>query len=586
VKCCTRRSSARWRGCLRRVRRDCYNPVIDTFPPLSTSFSDAERLRLALDAAQLGDWSWDAATDLITMSPRAAEIFGIAPGPALTRAEFWEILHPDDRERARAAVETSIADRADYDIEYRICAGGGERWVAVRGHAAYSEQGAVLGMLGIVQDITAPVAVKQQLREHASALQIINDFGRVLSAELDLRKLAQALTDAATELSGARVGVFFYNVLDEGGGSYMLCTASGADRRYFDRVPLPRGTLFAPPLRGEAIIRIGDITNDPRYAQNPPDFAFTLGGFSLGGFPLGHMKVRSYLAVPVRSARSGEVLGGLFFGHPDPDVFTGSAERILAGLAAQAAVAIDNARLFDATEKARDSAEVANRLKDEFLATVSHELRTPLNAVLGWTSLLRSTALDAARRERALETIERNARLQQKIVEDILDVSKIIAGQLRLEKEPMPFRPVVEAAIQSNRPAAAAKAIRMTLDLDDDPAIIIGDHQRLEQVVWNLLANSVKFTPDGGGVRVSLAVTESRVELVVADTGIGISPDFLPHVFERFRQGDARTSRAHGGLGLGLAIVRHLTEMHGGTVAAVSAGEGKGATFIVRLPCA
>ena len=237
-------------------------------------------------------------------------------------------------------------------------------------------------------------------------------------------------------------------------------------------------------------------------------------------------------------------------------------------------------------QKARETAEIANRLKDEFLATVSHELRTPLNAVLGWTSLLRSTQMDDGRRARALETIERNARLQQKIVEDLLDVSRIIAGQLRLQKEPMPFRPVVESAVESIRPLAAAKSIELTVGLGDDPAILIGDHARLHQVVWNLLSNAVKFTPEGGAVRVSLDVIESRVELVVADTGVGIAPDFLPHVFERFRQEDQRVTRLHGGLGLGLAIVRHLTQMHGGSVAAVSAGEGKGATFIVRLPTA
>ena len=191
-----------------------------------------------------------------------------------------------------------------------------------------------------------------------------------------------------------------------------------------------------------------------------------------------------------------------------------------------------------------------------------------------------------ARRAKALETIERNARVQQKIVGDILDVSRIIAGQLRLDTEPMPFRPVVESVIASTTPLAAAKSITMTVELGDDPAIIIGDPLRLRQVVGNLTSNAIRFTPEGGAVRISLDVTESRVELVVADTGIGIAPAFLPHVFERFRQGNARATRTHGGLGLGLAIVRHLTEMHGGSVAAVSAGEGKGATFIVRLPTA
>jgi len=550
--------------------------MTDYSPTTPSIYTDAERLRLALDAARLGDWSWDAATDIVTLSPRAAEIFAIPPGPVMTWTEMRALLHPDDREHARVGVEAAIARHSDYNIEYRIRTNAGEKWVAARGHGTYGSDAAVLGMLGIVQDITEPMRTKQLLREQADALQIINDFGRLLSAELDLKKLVQALVDAATDLVGAQFGAFFYNVLDEGGGTYMLYALSGVDRRHFERFPLPRATaLFGPTLRGEGIIRLADVTQDPRYGQNDPH----------RGIPRGHLAVRSYLAIPV-IGRSGEKLGGLFFGHAEPDVFKESHERIVAGLAAQGAIAIENARLFDDVRKAREAAEIANRLKDEFLATVSHELRTPLNAVLGWTSLLRGTQMDEPRRAKALETIERNARLQQKIVEDILDVSRIIAGQLPLDRDPMPFRPIVETAVESIRPAAAAKALRLTVELGDDPAILIGDRARLQQVVWNLLSNAVTFTPEGGSVRVSLDVTESRVELVVSDTGVGIAPAFLPHVFERFRQGDARVTRAHGGLGLGLAIVRHLTEMHGGSVAAVSAGEGKGATLIVRLPTA
>ena len=543
---------------------------------MASSYSDAERLRLALDSARLGDWIWDAATDVVTFSPRAAEIFHVSPGPIMTWTELCGFLHPDDRERVQAAVNAAMAMHSTFDIEYRIRTSAGEDWVSAHGHATYGADGSVLGMLGIVRDITEATRAKALQREQAEALQIVNDFGRLLSAELDLKKLAQALTDASTNLIGAQFGAFFHNVPDGGGGSYTLYTVSGIDRRHFERVPLPRSTaLLGPTFRGESIVRLADVTRDPRYAQNDPH----------RGVPRGHPTVRSYLGIPVTS-RSGEVLGSLLFGHAEPDVFTESDERIVIGLAAQAAIAIDNARLFDAVQKARGAAEIANRLKDEFLATVSHELRMPINAVLGWTSLLRGAQMDAARREKALETIERNARLQQKIVEDILDVSRIVAGQLRLEREPMPFRPAVEAAVDSIRPMAETKSIALTVELGDDPAILIGDRARLQQVVWNLLSNAIKFTPEGGAMRVSLDVTESRVELVVSDTGVGIAPGFLPHVFERFRQGDASATRTHGGLGLGLAIVRYLTEMHGGSVAAVSAGEGKGATFIVRLPTA
>jgi len=550
--------------------------MTDSFTIMASSHSDAERLRLALDSARLGDWIWDAATDVVTFSPRAAEIFHVSPGPIMTWTELCALLHTDDRERVQAAVNAAVENHSTFAIEYRIRTDAGEDWVSAHGHATYGEDGAVLGMLGIVRDITEAMRAKELQREQAEALQIINNFGRLLSAELDLKKLAQALTDAATNLIGAQFGAFFHNEPDGGGGSYTLYTLSGIDRRHFERVPLPRSTaLLGPTFRGESIVRIGDLTRDSRYGQNDPH----------RGVPRGHPPVRSYLGIPVTS-RSGEVLGSLLFGHAQPDAFTESDERIVVGLAAQAAIAIDNARLFDAVQKARGAAEIANRLKDEFLATVSYELRMPINAVLGWTSLLRGTQMDAARREKALETIESNARLQQKIVEDILDVSRIVAGQLRLEREPMPFRPAVEAAVDSIRPMAEAKSIALTVELGDDPAILIGDRARLQQVAWNLVSNAVKFTPEGGAMRVSLDVTESRVELVVSDTGVGIAPGFLPHVFERFRQGDASATRAHGGLGLGLAIVRHLTEMHGGSVAAVSAGTGKGATFIVRLPTA
>ena len=550
--------------------------MTDFSPATASSHSDAERLRLALDAARLGDWSWDATSDIVMLSPRAAEIFDIPPGPVMSWTELRALLHPDDRERVLAGIDTAIAARSDYGIEYRILPASGEKWVAARGHALYNSDGAVVGMLGIVQDITESMRTKELLREQAEALQIINDFGRLLSADLDLQKLVQALIDAATDVVGAQFGAFFYYVLDEGGGSFMRYVLSGVERRHFERFPLPRATaVFGPTFRGEAIVRLADVTQDPRYGHNDPH----------RGVPRGHPPVRSYLAIPV-IGRSGDKLGGLFFGHAEPGVFTENDERIVAGLAAQGAIAIENARLFDAVHKAREAAEIANQLKDEFLATVSHELRTPLNAVLGWTSLLRGTQMDEGRRAKALETIERNARLQQKIVEDILDVSRIIAGQLRLDRDPMPFRPIVEAAVESIWPMADAKSLGLTVELGDDPAILIGDRARLQQIVWNLLSNAVTFTPEGGAVRVSLDVTESRVELVVSDTGVGIAPAFLPHVFERFRQGDARVTRLHGGLGLGLAIVRHLTEMHGGSVAAVSAGEGKGATFIVRLPTA
>ncbi|WP_370569764.1 PAS domain S-box protein [Sphaerospermopsis sp. LEGE 00249] len=238
-----------------------------------------------------------------------------------------------------------------------------------------------------------------------------------------------------------------------------------------------------------------------------------------------------------------------------------------------------------AREKAaRTEAEAANRIKDEFLATLSHELRTPLNAMLGWTQLLRSRKFDEATTARALETIDRNSRSLAQLIEDVLDVSRIIRGKLRLNMSSVEIVPVIEAAIDTVRPAADAKHICIESEFDPAVGVVIGDANRLQQIVWNLLSNAVKFTPKGGKVEVKIQRIKSRVQIQVSDNGAGIATEFLPHVFERFCQADSSTTRSHGGLGLGLAIVRHLVELHGGTVFATSPGLEQGATFIVNLP--
>ncbi|HEY9690924.1 MAG TPA: ATP-binding protein [Oculatellaceae cyanobacterium] len=247
-------------------------------------------------------------------------------------------------------------------------------------------------------------------------------------------------------------------------------------------------------------------------------------------------------------------------------------------------------QLLISEQAARAEAEAANRMKDEFLATLSHELRTPLNAMIGWTSLLRSRKLDEKTVSRAIETIERNTRSLAQLIEDVLDVSRIIRGKLRLNVRSVKLIPIIEAAIETIRPAADAKNIQIECFLDAAVPPILGDANRLQQVVWNLLSNAVKFTPQSSRVEVRLLLSTdtemqgNSAQIRVSDAGIGINPDFLPHVFDRFSQADSSTTRAHGGLGLGLAIVRHLVELQGGTVKAESAGEGLGATFLVNLP--
>ena len=232
----------------------------------------------------------------------------------------------------------------------------------------------------------------------------------------------------------------------------------------------------------------------------------------------------------------------------------------------------------------RAEAEGANRAKDEFLSILSHELRTPLNAILGWSAMLRQRTLSEDKVLRALETIERNAKSQAQLIEDILDISRIITGKLRLQVRPVNLVPVIESAIESVRLAAEAKSIRLQSRIDSQAGLLLGDANRLQQVLWNLLSNALKFTPKDGRVEIRLQRVNSHAEITVSDTGLGISSDFLPFVFDRFRQHDSTTTRSYGGLGLGLAIVRQLVELHGGTVTVVSPGIGQGTTFTVTLP--
>lgn len=708
-----------------------------------------------------------------------------------------------------------------------------------------------------------------------SKLDRLAGIARIVSAELELDKVVQAITDAATELTGAQFGAFFYNVVNEAGESYMLYTIAGVPREAFSKFPMPRNTdIFAPTFAGAGTVRSANIQKDPRYGKAAPYY----------GMPAGHLPVVSYLAVPVIT-REGDVLGGLFFGHAQEGVFSESEERLAEALAAQAAVAIDNARLYktlnedraryaaserryrslvlatpsrqsisivdgqglieedspswreltgqtfeqmrgrgwldaiaeadrdrvtrawdeaiasqtmfdqqyrllmadgsyrwfasravpvydtdgDAkewigttsdihdsrvTEEARrflakatelfastldyektlatltslavpaladwcavdmadethpphrrlavahvdpakteyawelyrkypsdpetdqvalvmrtgqsqlvttvpegmfeamvkdeeqlrivrelglwswmivplcsrgrvlgavtfassDSrrrftevdlqqaeefasrasvaidnallyrdAQAANRAKDEFLATLSHELRTPMTSILGWARLL-SMGMTPEESRDAVDAIEKSAQVQAQLIDDILDVSRIISGKLRVNPEPVDLRTVAQAALATVHPAAQAKGIEILTSFPPTVPAVAADEGRLQQVIWNLLSNAIKFTPKGGAVTLRIGVVGSLLRLTVHDTGEGISPEFLPHVFEAFRQADSSTTRVHGGIGLGLAIVRYIVELHGGRVSVESGGAGKGTTFNADLP--
>jgi signal transduction histidine kinase/ActR/RegA family two-component response regulator len=294
------------------------------------------------------------------------------------------------------------------------------------------------------------------------------------------------------------------------------------------------------------------------------------------------LRPQSSIAIPM--AVMGRIIGTIEVQSYQKSAFRDEHATAMRMGANLTAVAIQNIRLLERESTARTEAEESNRLKDEFLATVSHELRTPLTAILGWSRMLEAGTISDPMAARAIETIRRNAQSQAQIIDDILDVSRVITGKLYLDLHPIDLAPVIEAAINVVRPTAEAKGIRIETEFDAQPTVITGDANRLQQIVWNLLSNAIKFTPSGGSVSLSVHEIGTQVEVRVTDTGQGINRDFLPFVFDRFRQADSTSTRQHGGLGLGLAIARHLVEIHGGTIMAESPGEGKGATFSVRLP--
>lgn len=508
--------------------------------------------------------------------------------PGQMRGWGWATLvDPEILPQLLIRWEQSVNSGTPFEMEHPLRGADGQyRWFLTRMSPVRGNDGIIHSWFGTGTDVDQVKRVEQALREESKVLELLNSTGNALASQRDLRSLLQTVVDAATGISGARFGAFFYTARDSEGQAMDLYVLSGARLEEFDQHGHPRTTeLFAPSMVRRQVVRCADVTLDPRYGLNPPHF----------GVPADHPDVRSYMAVPVAS-RSGEVLGTMFFGHPEPNLFTDRSERIVTGIAAQAAVAIDNTRLFEEARRnaeerkvllekerqVRTEAERTSHMKDEFLATLSHELRTPLSAILGWAQVLRRGSRGPADLQKGLETIERNARVQVQLIEDLLDMSRITSGKVLLDMQAVAPAQVADAAIESVRPGAEARGIRIERDYAPDAPQVAADPGRLQQILWNLLSNAIKFTPRDGVVTVRVG----HGELAVNDNGAGIRAEFLPHVFERFRQADSTTTRRHGGLGLGLSIVRHLVEQQGGTVRAESPGEGLGATFTLQLPLA
>lgn len=546
-------------------------------------------MQLTLESTDDGILVIDSADQVVTFNEKFLETWKLERG-VTTRAkpeDIWNVIAKQVRNSAGLpnrfmAVQSNATDEARelvYLIDGRVL-------------ECYSRpqflESQLVGRAWSFRDVTARNRVDSAVQEEAKLLELLHHTGIAISANLDISVVLQAVTDAATQLSGAEFGAFFYTTTDDTGQALTFYTLSGAPREAFDRFGHPRATaLFAPTFAGDPPVRCDDVLADPRYGHWAPHH----------GMPPGHLPVRSYLAVPVASRR-GEPVGGLFFGHALPGVFTERTERLVVGIAAQASVAIDNARLYEEVKRVAAEREVlveaeraaradiarVSRLKDDFLATLSHELRTPLTAILGWSKLLPRKTNDPEALARGLQVIERNAKAQVRLIDDLLDMNRIISGKVRLDVQPIDMAGLIDAALDAIRPAAEAKGIALRSNVNPVASPIAGDPNRLQQVIWNLLTNAVKFTPEGGWVEVNLLVHGPYLQLMVSDSGEGIPIEFLPHVFDRFRQADSSITRSRGGLGLGLSIVKQLVELHGGIVSATSEGTGKGATFTISLP--
>ena len=423
--------------------------------------------------------------------------------------------------------------------------------------------------------------LREQLAADFTGIMRLHDISRRFLAGGNLGELLQDILAAVTEISRASRGII--QLLDPKAESLGVVAHHGFGHEslgFFEAIAASDTAASSVAVRRRERIIVEDIHREPTSLGPMIRTALERAG------------IRAVQSTPLFSGTGG-VLGVISTYFDAPHRPSDGDLRLIDLFSRQAADLVEHTQaerrreeLLAGEQTARAEAEAASRAKDDFIAMVSHELRTPLTAMLGWTRLLRAGRLDSTSAGHALEVIERNLRHQTQILTDLLDVSRIVSGKLTLDVQLIDLAPIVEMALDIVRPAAEAKRQILTVTLDAFAGTVAGDATRLQQVFWNLISNAVKFTPDGGRIDVRLERSDRHVRVSVVDTGRGISPEFLPNVFQRFQQAETGTTRQHGGLGLGLAIVRHLVDLHGGHVQAFSAGEGKGASFVVELPLA
>ncbi|WP_375467803.1 PAS domain S-box protein [uncultured Nostoc sp.] len=632
-----------------------------------------ERLRLALDASQMGLWDWNIVTNQVIWSENHEVLFGLLPGSFEgTYEAFLKCVYREDRQSVMQVIAQALRQKTDYNNEYRIVRlDQSVHWISAKGKFIYDAQGQAVRMIGVCMETTVCKQAEESTRELTTQVQEqANILNAILTASVDhiyifnrrgcyqyvshdgatllglkpqdiIGKTLPELdlpTDLVEQVDNQRQAVMKTGqpIKDEceyltADGlhyyEYILTalrnsnkTIEGVISVYHDITEHKRAEkslresearfrrLFESNLIGVAFWNVDGFIIDAN------DAFLQLAGYTRDQFAtLGRINWRELTPVEYKDLDDRALLEVQTTGvsriyekeylHPNGkrvpivlgiallndsqdngvafvlDITDVSDELRLRKLAEK-----ECDRLLEREMKARQQAEIANKIKNEFLGVLSHELRTPLNSLLGWSKMLRTRKFDEKTTNHALETIERNAKLQTQLIEDLLDVSRILQGKLNLNICPVSLVMVVEAALKTVQLAAQAKSIQIQTIFDPTLGQVMGDPNRLQQVVWNLLSNAVKFTPTGGRVEIRLMEAANQAQIQVSDTGKGIPPDFLSYVFDYFRQADSTTTRTFGGLGLGLAIVRKVVEMHGGKVQAESPGEGSGATFTVELP--
>jgi PAS domain S-box-containing protein len=484
------------------------------------------QLRLALDAARLGTWEWDIEADRVVIGGHYEAAMGATPEDL---AGFLALVHPDDRERVRGSIWRAVEEGADYQPEFRIARPDGEvRWIQATAQILRDSENRSGRMIGGVQNITKRRQAEVAQRQLAAIVESSNDA--IISKTLD---------GIITSWNTGAEYIFGYTA-DEvlGRPINLLIPPDRQDEEL---------RILESLKRGERITHFDTVR--VRKDGQQVDISLTIS--------------------PIRD-ETGTIIGASKIARDITERKQAQAEREV---------------LLAEEKRLREVAEAANRAKGEFVAVVSHELRSPLNAMLGWARILQSQQpLDPATLSKALEVINRNIGLQRQLIDDLLDTARIVSGKLKLEVEPLNLVTVIKEALDVMRPAAEAKGVELYTAIAASEEQITGDPARLQQVIWNLLSNAVKFTPKGGRVELRLERADPYVRITVSDMGCGIVPEFLPYLFDRFRQADNSSTRRHGGLGIGLALVKHLVELHGGEVRAESAGLGQGATFTVDLP--